>query len=161
MDYLNKVLYRATFLTILPTLLRNYDRYSMANGVEIRMPFMDYRLVEKAFSWGWNSKIRNGYTKSIVRDAMAPFMPEHIAYRKSKIGFNTPIIEWMQGPLKEWFLDEVHSKAFQECPYIEPDKLRSQACKVIDNSNIAWGDGSNCWSQLTPYLWEKYFYKQL
>ena len=46
---------------------------------------------------------------------MAPYMPPEIAYRKSKIGFNTPIVEWMQGPMKEYFLDIVHSSGFSGC----------------------------------------------
>lgn len=161
LDYLNKVLYRSTFVTILPTLLRNYDRYSMANGVEIRMPFMDYRLVEKAFSWGWDTKVRNGYSKSIIRDAMAPYMPEHIAYRKGKIGFNTPILEWMQGDLKEWFMDEVHSRDFRECGLIDSEALKNEIHAVINNEHAMLNDASSCWSKISPYLWEKYFYKKL
>ncbi|HOT78211.1 MAG TPA: asparagine synthetase B family protein, partial [Candidatus Wallbacteria bacterium] len=83
LDSLNEVLYNETHLNILPTLLRNYDRYSMSNGVEIRMPFMDHRIVSFAFSIPWSSKIRNGFTKSIVRDAMEPYMPQEIAYRRT------------------------------------------------------------------------------
>lgn len=70
LDNLNKVLFVSTHETILPTLLRNYDRDSMASGVEIRMPFLDYRIVEFAFSIGWKSKLHGGFSKSIVRDAL-------------------------------------------------------------------------------------------
>ena len=80
----------------LPTLLRNYDRDSMAAGVEIRMPFLDYRIVEFAFSIGWRSKLHGGFSKSIVRDAGAAFMPKEIAYRRTKLGFNAPILDWMR-----------------------------------------------------------------
>lgn len=78
LDNLNKVLFVSTHETILPTLLRNYDRDSMASGVEIRMPFLDYRIVEFAFSIGWKSKLHGGFSKSIVRDACADFMPHDI-----------------------------------------------------------------------------------
>ena len=50
MSYFTQKLYISSHETVLPTLLRNYDRYSMINGVEIRMPFMDYNLVTFALS---------------------------------------------------------------------------------------------------------------
>lgn len=155
LDHLNRILYASTHENILPTLLRNYDRYSMANGVEIRMPFMDYRIVEYAFSIGWRSKLHGGYSKSIIRDAMAPYMPPEIAYRKSKIGFNTPIVEWMQGPMKEYFLDIVHSSGFSGCTLLEPEKVRKQVEDVIANPHASFAEGESAFRSLYPYLWQK------
>ena len=159
MDGLNKVLYASSFENILPTLLRNYDRYSMSNSIEIRMPFMDYRVVEFAMSIGWKSKLHGGYSKSIIRDALAPYMPEEIAYRKTKIGFNTPIVEWMQGPLKEYFLDLLNNKDFNECSFIDSAKVKSEVLNVINNKAATFIDGEEAWSDLYPYLWEKNFLK--
>lgn len=158
-DSLNKVLYASSHETILPTLLRNYDRYSMASSVEIRMPFMDYRVVEFAMSIGFRSKLHGGYSKSIVRDAMAPFMPKDIAYRKTKIGFNTPIVEWMQGPLKEYFMDKINSADFANCSYINQDKVKSEVLNVINNPSATFADGEKAWSDFYPYLWEISFLK--
>lgn len=155
LDHLNRILYASTHENILPTLLRNYDRYSMASGVEIRMPFMDYRIVEYAFSIGWRSKLHGGYSKSIIRDAMAPYMPKEIAYRKSKIGFNTPVVEWMQGPMKEYFLDTVHSSGFASCTLLEPEKVRKQVEKVIFDPKASFAEGESAFRNLYPYLWEK------
>ena len=62
---------------------------------DIRMPFMDHRMVTLGMSLPWKSRLHGGFSKSIIRDAMAPFMPKEIAYRRTKIGFNTPIVEWM------------------------------------------------------------------
>lgn len=155
MDTLNKILYASSHETILPTLLRNYDRYSMGNTVEIRMPFMDYRIVTYAMSLGFRSKIHGGYSKSIVRDALAPFMPKEIAYRKTKIGFNTPIVEWMQGPLKEYFTDILSSSDFAGCDLINPTRVREEIMAVIDNPNATFAMGEKAWSDLYPYLWER------
>ena len=155
MDSLNKILYASSHENILPTLLRNYDRYSMANSVEIRMPFMDYRVVCYAMSLSWRSKLHGGYSKSIIRDAMAPFMPKEIAYRKTKIGFNTPIVEWMQGPLREYFEDMAASKDFRECTLINPSEAEAGLRKVIDNKEASFQDGEKAWSLIYPYLWEK------
>ena len=155
MDTLNKILYASSHETILPTLLRNYDRYSMASGIEIRMPFMDYRIVTLAMSLGWKSKLHGGFSKSIVRDAMAPFMPEDIAYRKTKIGFNTPIVEWMQGPLKEYFEDIMASQSFRECNLINPGNVSDKIKSVIYNESATFAMGEQAWSALYPYLWEQ------
>lgn len=155
LDHLNKILYVSSHETVLPTLLRNYDRYSMANSVEIRMPFMDYRLVCLAFSIGWESKLHGGYSKSIVRDAMAPYMPEEIAYRRTKIGFNTPIVEWMQGPLRQYFMDVVHSRGFMECDLISPERVRRQVEQVITDEHATFAMGEEAFSALYPYLWQR------
>ena len=57
---------------IMPTLLRNYDRYSMINSVEIRMPFMDYRIVNFVNSLPYSSKIGNGFTKRNSKKCFRP-----------------------------------------------------------------------------------------
>ena len=84
-------LYVIFHLTILPTLLRNYDRYSMAESVEVRMSFIDHRLVSFVFSLPLSSKIGGDYTKRIVRDAMKDIVPEPILTRRDKIGWNAPL----------------------------------------------------------------------
>ena len=155
MDTLNRILYASSHETILPTLLRNYDRYSMANSVEIRMPFMDYRIVTLAMSLGWKSKLHGGYSKSIVRDAMAPYMPHEIAYRRTKIGFNTPIVEWMQGPLRDYFTDMVSSSSFKNCTLIDPDSVSEKILQVLRDPAATFSQGEQAWSALYPYLWEK------
>ena len=161
LDTLNKILYTSSHETILPTLLRNYDRYSMASGIEIRMPFMDYRIVEFAMSIGFTSKLHGGYSKSIIRDAMAPYMPKDIAYRKTKIGFNTPIVEWMKGPLKEYFTDAIESSDFNNCSFINKEKTKAEILNVINNEDATFADGEKAWSDFYPYLWEKNFLKHI
>lgn len=154
----DKRLYQETHSTTLPTLLRNYDLYSMANSVEIRMPFLDYRIVQLAFSINWESKLRNGYSKSIIRDMMAPFAPEKVVKRKTKIGFNTPIVEWMQGPMKEFFEDTVNSSDFNSCDLINPLEVRDNIMSIINNGdNVTYNNAQNAYSMISPYLWEKYF----
>lgn len=155
LSHLNRHLYILTHDTILPTLLRNYDRYSMINGVEIRMPFMDYRIVTYAMSLPWSAKIRDGYTKRIIRDAVGPFMPADIAFRRTKIGFNTPIVDWMKNDLREYFLDTVHSNAFATSSLIDPGKVRMKVEQVINNEGAKFRDGEEAWASLVPFLWER------
>lgn len=155
LDHLNKRLYISTHETILPTLLRNYDRYSMANGVEIRMPFMDHRVVSMAFALPWTAKVRGGFSKAIVRDAMSNYLPPEVAYRKSKIGFNSPIVDWMQGPLKDYLSDIMASRSFKECELINAPEVDKQVRYVMNNPEAKFIDGERAWTMMTPYLWER------
>lgn len=78
----------------LPTYLRSDDRDGMAFGLETRHPFLDYRLVDFCFALSNHEKIKNGWQKSILREAM-PSMPEAIRYRKDKKGYTTPQQLWI------------------------------------------------------------------
>ena len=155
LDHLSRQLYRSTHETVLPTLLRNYDRYSMANGVEIRMPFMDHRVVTFAFSIPWTSKIRNGFSKAIVRDAIAPYMPREIAYRKTKIGFNSPVVDWMKGPLKPFLMDTIESRSFKECALINFHEVGDSVRFVMNNPKARFSDGERAWTLLSLYFWDQ------
>ena len=160
MDRLGRTLYVSSHETILPTLLRNYDRYSMANSVEIRMPFMDHRMVSLGMSLPWTSRLHGGYSKSIIRDAMAPYMPKEIAYRRTKIGFNTPIVEWMKGPLRDYFTDMISSVSFNNCDLINPSSVRGMVTEVIDDPGATFAMGERAFMSLYPYLWEQNFLKR-
>jgi asparagine synthase (glutamine-hydrolysing) len=156
-DHFNHRLYRSSFENILPTLLRNYDRYSMINGVEIRMPFLDHRIVSFAFSIPGSSKVRNGFTKAIVRDAMKEFFPDEIRLLKRKMGFNSPFTEWMKGPLKEWLLDQMESASFKTALFIKPEIVKNKVLKVISDPKAGFNDGEDAWKLLMPFIWEESF----
>jgi asparagine synthase (glutamine-hydrolysing) len=81
--------------TMLPELLRYEDRNSMAFSIETRLPFLDYRLVEFAVGLAPHLKIRNGWTKWALRQAMSDVLPPAIAWRRSKIGFAAPTDTWL------------------------------------------------------------------
>lgn len=155
LDSLNKMLYNEVHFDTLPTLFRNYDRYSMANGVEIRMPFMDYRIVQFAFSISWTSKIRDGFTKRIVRDMARPFLLDEITFKKAKIGFNSPMTEWFRGDLKEFMLDTIHSRDFIESDLINPLAVTVMMEYIIDSAQPSFFDGADLWTAIMPYFWKK------
>src|SRR5262249_39475152 len=99
---LNHRLYRMFHATTLPTILRNFDRVSMAHGIEVRMPFMDWRLVTYTMALPDAAKSSGGWTKWIARQAMQGRMPEAIRTGRRKLGFNSPMPEWLNGPLAGW-----------------------------------------------------------
>lgn len=153
-DEVNKQLYYETHNSVLPTLLRCYDRYSMSNGVEIRMPFLDYRIVTFAFSIPWTSKIRNGFSKSIVRDMAREFMHPKILNRKDKIGFSAPMDDWLRGTMKEFLLDTIHSIDFKQSDLINSLEVSSEVNIFLNNKRVDHLWGERIWQKIVPYLWE-------
>jgi asparagine synthase (glutamine-hydrolysing) len=99
---LDRRLYGMFHVDILPTLLRNYDRLSMAHGVEVRMPFMDWRLATFVLSLPAKMKANALYSKLVAREAMRDRMPESIRSSPRKIGFNSQMPDWMNGTLGHW-----------------------------------------------------------
>ncbi|CAM2010584.1 asparagine synthase (glutamine-hydrolyzing) [Acanthopleuribacter pedis] len=96
----------------LVNLLHYGDAISMAHALESRLPFLDVHLVEFMFSLPGSFKFRDGLGKKILRDAMRPDVPEEVLFRRFKMGFTSPIAQW----LREHSEDVVHPILFSpEC----------------------------------------------
>jgi asparagine synthase (glutamine-hydrolysing) len=108
-----RIIYVEFFQHTLPALLRNFDRAGMMNSIEIRMPFMDWRLVTYVFSLPLSAKIGGGFTKKIVRDAMKNRMDESLRTRTYKIGISSPVDHWFNNYLKEWSLDMLSGSSYK------------------------------------------------
>ncbi len=83
-----------------PVLTHYEDRMSMAYSREIRLPFLDFRLVEYTMSLPLSLKMRKGWTKWILRKAFEGKLPNEIVWRKDKKGFTTPQEKWFREDLK-------------------------------------------------------------
>lgn len=83
-----------------PFLTHYEDRMSMAWSREIRLPFLDYRLIELFINLQTDYKLNNGWTKYIFRKAFVNCLPEKIVWRKDKQGFINPQGEWLRKELK-------------------------------------------------------------
>ncbi len=84
----------------LPMLLHYEDRNSMAHGIEARLPFLDYRLVDHMVGLGAQYKIVDGETKWLLRRAVETVIPRKIVERQEKVAFSTPQDEWIRGQLR-------------------------------------------------------------
>lgn len=71
------------------------DRASMAHGLEVRVPFLDLTLVERAFRFSADVRLSGGRTKGLLRDVMAPLLPS-VAITRDKRGFGPPITSWIK-----------------------------------------------------------------
>lgn len=135
----------------LPTILQQFDRCSMAHGIEARMPFLDYRIVEFGFSLPPRSLVRRGYSKAVLREAGKGMLPDEIRLNRNKIGFNAPIVEWFLGPLREFLLDTMSSRSFQERPFYNGRDLltRFEEWQRRPTWNSAW----QFWPPVHVHLW--------
>lgn len=99
--------------TVLPNLLRYEDRNSSAFGIEARVPFLDHRLVDFVFTKAWDLRIKDGWTKWMLRAAFADDLPNRITWRREKVGFGAPGHRWLgvarsmagfvqEAPRQEW-----------------------------------------------------------
>lgn len=128
---LNQFLYHLINTTLLPTLLMFEDRNSMAFSIESRVPFLDHRLVEFAFSLPDDTKMKDGVTKRVLREGMKGIMPDAIINRKDKKGFVTPgEVKWLRGPLKHLLEQDLGKMDF-----LKQEKVKSVIDKFRNGDN--------------------------
>lgn len=150
---LNRRLYRMFHATVLPTILRNFDRISMAHGIEVRMPFMDWRLVTYVMALPDEAKSDSKYSKLVAREAMIGRMPEDIRSGTRKVGFNSPMPGWMNGPLRPWIwrVLETENKSFESI--VNLPELKNKVKKLTDKRAWDWENVGRLW----PYIHLKWY----
>ncbi|HXB06845.1 MAG TPA: asparagine synthase (glutamine-hydrolyzing) [Puia sp.] len=135
-DKLSGILYYNTFMNGMEELLRYADRNSMANGVEIRLPFLDHQLVDFIFSLPSHYKIREGWTKWLLRRSMKDILPAEIVNRRDKTGFEPPQLVWMQDPTVQEYMHEARRslvKAGILSPGMLDKKIQPQEVNAAEN----------------------------
>lgn len=152
-DWLAHKLWDQFFCCPLPFYLHQYDRCSMASGVECRMPFMDYRLVEFVYSLPLSSRIGGGYTKRILRNAMRGLVPDEILDNRLKMGFNAPFKEWISEGLRDWVMDISGSQTFLTSPLFDGPRLRS-GLELRSGSDALEMDERTLWPALHWAWWK-------
>jgi asparagine synthase (glutamine-hydrolysing) len=153
---LDESLFEQFFQAPLPGILNQYDRCSMAHGVECRMPFMDYRIVEFIFSLPPESKVGGGYTKKILREAMKGIVPDRIRLEKTKIGFNAPIVDWFRGPLKDLMLEQMGKPEFVTSKYFDGEKIKKDFNNFLNVPNPQWDEAWKFWPPVHLAWWMNY-----
>ncbi len=106
----------------IPGLCRYEDRNSMANSLEMRIPFLDYRLVSFCLNLRNDIKIQNGWTKYILRKVMTD-LPNEIRYRRDKKGFSVPEESFLRNELKDDILSIKNYSVLHEMGIIDKDSF--------------------------------------
>lgn len=122
-DLLDRIFYCDLKLYLQDDLLVKVDRMSMANSLEVRVPFLDHHMVEFATGIPSRLKVNGLKLKYILRKAMAPLLPESIITRPKR-GFDIPLDAWLRGPLKEFVLDTLSESRVRESGFVNPAFLR-------------------------------------
>jgi asparagine synthase (glutamine-hydrolysing) len=142
-----------TLQRLLPSLLRYEDRNSMAFSIETRLPFLDYRLVELAFSLPDDQRLSGVTSKAILRQALADRIPSAVLERRDKMGFETPTDRW----LTERFAAETRRRLLTPGPlheWIDPGVLRSELDDYLSGRRAI---GLQVWRWLSLESWARRF----
>jgi len=129
------------------------DRASMAYSVEVRSPFLDYRVIELARSLPMHFKYEKGRQKKILRDILKEYIPESV-FDQPKRGFAVPIGEWMRKELKQEFLEALNDDFLNNVPNLNVKKFKQL---LIDHMEGIEDHTANIWKLYVLSKWYKEF----
>lgn len=136
-------------------LLKWGERNATAFNMVSRMPFLDPKFVEYGIALDDNVKVRNGYTKAILRDSMKGIMPDNVRLRVDKKGFTIPQEEWFRTEkFQKLVMDILTSESFKSRGYIIPEEAIKLYKKHLSGEvNVS----KDIWKWVNLELWFRYF----
>jgi asparagine synthase (glutamine-hydrolysing) len=149
---LNRMLYVDAKVWLPDDLLIKADKMTMANALELRVPFLDHKLVEFAAALPDDRKL-NGSGKAILRQAMRGVLPDAIIDRPKR-GFPIPIASWLRGPLRQFTGDHLLGRNAACSGYLD----RAAVARVVEEHGQGRTDRSQeIWTLLVFELWHQQF----
>ncbi|MCX6624262.1 MAG: asparagine synthase C-terminal domain-containing protein, partial [Acidobacteria bacterium] len=138
---LDQMLYVDAKVWLPDDLLIKADKMTMANGLELRVPFLDHKLVEFAATLPNSSKIHGKGGKTLLRGAMRGVLPDAIIDRPKK-GFPIPIGSWLRTTLRHFTRDHLLARDSACSRYVDRDEtarlVREHEQGEIDRSQEIW-----------------------
>jgi asparagine synthase (glutamine-hydrolysing) len=141
---INDILLTDMLLVLPNDMLTKVDLMSMANGLEVRVPFLDYEVVNFVFGLPGEYKINHQYRKRILQDAFRDILPAKL-YNRPKKGFEVPLLKWFRNEMKSLITDDLLSEEYIRSQgifeYSEVDKLKQQlfSSNPGDSHARIWG----------------------
>jgi len=123
----------------------------MAHGWESRVPRLDHPLVEFAATMPANVKFKDGTMKQVLKSAVRAELPEVIVDRKDKMGFPTPLMQWINGEAREFVHDALTTR-----PALNRDLVDNR--KLISDLDKEPKFGRKVWGLLCLELWQQEFH---
>ena len=117
------------------------DRASMAFSVEVRSPFLDYRIIEFARRLPVEYRLKGILRKRILRDILSKYIPNKV-FNQPKKGFSIPLADWIRGSLKKEFIEYLSDDKLKNIKNLDIQKikklLKSHLTKDVDYSSYLW-----------------------
>ena len=113
-------------------LLVKVDRASMAHSLEVRVPLLDYRLVEFAINLSPALKWKDGSSKYLLKQALYQRLPASL-FDRPKWGFSVPMAKWLRGGLRTYALDLLSDGALQRSRFLSPQGVAPVRAAFFDN----------------------------
>jgi asparagine synthase (glutamine-hydrolysing) len=153
---LNELLLTDMELVLPNDMLTKVDLMSMANGLEVRVPFLDHEVVNFAFQLPISSKINSKMKKRILQDSFREVLPPEL-YQRPKHGFEVPLLKWFRGDLKTLILDDLLEDEFiKEQGIFELSEIRCLKEKLF--SANPEDVHAQIWGLIVfQHWWKKYF----
>jgi asparagine synthase (glutamine-hydrolysing) len=108
---INETLYTDMNLVLVNDMLTKVDLMSMANSLEVRVPFLDHELVDFAFQLPSSYKVNKDGRKTILKDAFREDLPQEL-YSRNKMGFEVPLLQWFRTDLRSLIMDNLLEDQF-------------------------------------------------
>ncbi len=152
-DGINKDLYLDFKTYMVDNILVKVDRMSMATSLEARVPLLDKKIVEFAFSLPPELKLKGNITKWFFKKSMENILPEKIIYRR-KEGFSIPIKNWLKTDLKDLMMEYLSSDRIKNAGVLNSDYVNRLIKEHLSNKE---NHAHRLWSFILFNIWIEKF----